>query len=213
MEKLIEEITKETSLASPVTGIKSISDRTLLAIKSIDRALFVTPTNLPFAYEDRPLPIGHGQTISQPFIVALITELLDVQDTDKVLEVGSGSGYQLAILAKLAKHAFGIELIPELFEQSKINIAKAGINNVTIICGDGTAGSKEYAPFDKIVASAAAQKIPKELLEQLKPGGILVIPQGSSLSGQVLLRIKKTGANSYDFSDIIPVRFVPLINS
>ena len=144
--------------------------------------------------------------------MALITELLDVQDTDKVLEVGSGSGYQLAILAKLAKHAYGVELIPELFEQSKINIAKAGINNATIICGDGTAGSKQYAPFNKIVASAAAQKIPKELLEQLKPGGILVIPQGSSWSDQVLLRIKKTGPNSYDFSDIIPVRFVPLIN-
>lgn len=183
------------------------------AIRSVDRALFVTTINLPHAYEDRPLPIGYGQTISQPFIVALMTQLLDVQPNEKVLEVGSGSGYQLAILAKLASQVFGVELVPELCEQAKLNLARAGIINATVICADGNLGLPEHASYDKIITSAAAFNIPEKLLEQLAVGGILVIPQGSSPLNQMLLRIKKTGPHSFDTNDIIPVRFVPLINS
>lgn len=213
MEKLIKDIKKETIDTSYFTGVMHLNSRTLKAFKSVDRALFVLEKNKSSAYDDCPLPIGHGQTISQPFIVALMTDLLDVKPEHKVLEVGSGSGYQLAILAKLAQWAYGIELIPELCEHARENLKNASVSNATVIAGDGTQGMPEQAPFDRIMVSAAANEVPLKLLEQLVIGGIMVVPKKISAFDQMLMRITKSETHELITEDILAVRFVPLINS
>lgn len=213
MEKLIKEITKETNETSPFTGIKQLSHRVVEAIKSVDRTLFVKEEDKAQAYDDCPLAIGYGQTISQPFIVALMTELLGVKKEHKVLEVGSGSGYQLAILANLSHHAYGIEFIPELCEYAQKNLSKASIGNATVINGDGTLGFAKLAPFDRIMVSAAANEVPPMLLEQLAVWGIMVIPRKISPFAQMLMRITKSDTQELITESILAVRFVPLVNS
>lgn len=213
MEKLLEEIKQETAKTSSFTGVMHLSKRTLHALKSVDRALFVDENDRAYAYEDHPLAIGYGQTISQPFIVALMTELLDVKPEHKVLEVGSGSGYELAILAQLAEWAYGIELIPELCAKARNNLKKARVSNVTIIAGDGTVGLPQHAPFARIMVSAAANEVPQKLLEQLAPLGVMVIPKQISPFEQMLMRINKSATHELRSEDILAVRFVPLVNS
>lgn len=185
----------------------------LEAFRTLDRRQFVRAEDSMHAYGDHPIDIGFGQTISQPFIVALITHLIEPKETDVVLEIGSGSGFQVALLAKLCRHVFGIEIIPELVQRSRIALTDAGIKNATILENDGNLGLPEHAPFDKIIISAAANKLPYALLDQLAVGGIMVLPKCMSPYDQMLIRIEKTSPSEFKMSDILPVRFVPLVNS
>jgi len=213
MENLLADIEQDTLNTSSITGVKHIDPKVIQAIKSIDRRLFVRPQDQAQAFADHPLSIGCGQTISQPFIVALITHLIEPSAQDKVLEVGSGSGYHVAILSKLCKEVFGIELIAELAERSRYNLSKAHIHHATIVVGDGNLGLPEHAPFDKIIVSAAANRLPQLLLDQLSMDGILVLPKSMSPYDQMLIQVKKISATEFKMTDILPVRFVPLINS
>ena len=212
MEHLIKEIEQDALNTAFMTGVKRIDDRVLEALRSVDRRSFVRAEDIKNAYVDYPLDIGFGQTISQPFIVALITHLTEPKPSDKVLEVGSGSGYQAAVLAKLCNRVFGIEVIPALCDQSKKNLAAEKIDNVILMVGDGNLGLPHEAPFDKIIVSAASSKLPTILLEQLAVGGILVMPKQISPYEQMLIKINKTSDTEFTIKDILPVRFVPLIN-
>lgn len=213
MENLIADIEQDTLNTAFLTGVNRIDPRVLKAIKQVDRRKFVRPEDLGLAFLDHPLDIGYGQTISQPFIVALITHLIEAKPTDKILEIGSGSGYQLAILSMLCREVFGIEFIKELAQRSKEILAKENIHNVTIVCGDGNLGLPEQALFDKIIISAAANKLPMRLLDQLAVDGIMVLPKNVSPSEQMLIKINKMSASEFKMTDILPVRFVPLVNS
>ncbi len=169
-------------------GVKD--KRVLSAMLKVPRHLFVPPELVDRAYDDCPLPIGKGQTISQPYIVALMTEALEIDENSKVLEIGTGSGYQAAILAEIAKEVYTVERIPELLERARKVIESLGYDNVFFKVGDGTEGWPEYAPYDAIIVTAASPRIPEPLIEQLKVGGRLVIPVGSELT-QELLKITK----------------------
>jgi len=188
---------------------RGISDSLVIdAMLTVKRHFFV-PTNLmQLAYNDRPLPIGYGQTISQPYIVAIMTELLEVKKTHRVLEVGTGSGYQAAILSLLADSVFTIEIIPELAHSAKERLKVLGYENVIVKAGDGYKGWKEHAPFDGIIVTCAPEEIPPLLLEQLSIRGRMVIPVGSYY--QELILITKDSSEISEKS-IIPVRFVPMI--
>jgi protein-L-isoaspartate(D-aspartate) O-methyltransferase len=189
------------------TGEIPIGDRTIEAVSSIDRALFVPDELQSRAYDDSPLPIGHGQTISQPYIVALMTELARVKPGDKVLEVGTGSGYQAAILGKLAARVFTIEIVDPLAKQAADRLKALGLANVTVRSGDGYAGWPEEAPFDAIIVTAAPEKTPPPLIEQLRPGGRIVIPIGKGL--QELVVMEKSASGKMAQRAVLPVRFVP----
>ncbi|MBN1695513.1 protein-L-isoaspartate(D-aspartate) O-methyltransferase [candidate division WOR-3 bacterium] len=178
------------------------------AIIKVKRHLFVPKTLTSSAYEDHPLPIGYGQTISQPYIVALMTELLEVEKTHKVLEVGTGSGYQAAVLALLADSVFSIEIISELAHSAEKRLDSLGYNNVTVKAGDGYKGWKEHAPFDGIIVTCAPDEVPALLLEQLDTGGRMVIPVGSYYQELLLITKDSTGITE---KSIVPVRFVPMI--
>jgi len=182
--------------------------RVLAAMREVPRHLFVGPSESARAYEDHPLPIGGNQTISQPYIVALMTELAEVGPQDKVLEIGTGSGYQSAVLSKLAREVYSIEIVPELARQSAERLKKLGYVNVTVREGDGYRGWPEHAPFDAIIVTAAPDRIPQPLLDQLAPGGRMVIPVGSFFQELKVLSKDKDGKISE--KDIIPVRFVPM---
>ncbi|WKU18070.1 protein-L-isoaspartate(D-aspartate) O-methyltransferase [Fervidibacter sacchari] len=188
-------------------GIKD--ERVLQAFLKVPRHKFVRPQDMWHAYEDYPLAIGYGQTISQPYMVAIMTELLELKGHERVLEIGTGSGYQAAILAELAKEVFTIERIPELAKKAEKVLRELGYNNVKVIIGDGSKGLPEFAPYDGIIVTAAAPKLPQPLLEQLKDGGRLVIPVGSRKL-QDLLRITRIG-NEFKTENFGPCLFVPLI--
>jgi protein-L-isoaspartate(D-aspartate) O-methyltransferase len=185
--------------------------RVLEAMRTIPRHRFVPPEQVPRAYDDRPLAIGFNQTISQPYIVALMTELIRPQSTDRVLEVGTGSGYQAAVLAELVQHVYTIEIVPELARTAQARLRDLGCNNVTVRTGDGYAGWPEEAPFDAIVVTAAPEEVPEPLIEQLKPGGRLVIPVGSRYGVQELQLIEKQSSGKLQKTTVAPVRFVPLV--
>lgn len=182
----------------------------LAAMRSVKRHLFVPPGLRSEAYRDRPLPIGHGQTISQPYIVAYMTEALQVGPDATVLEIGTGSGYQAAVLAAIVKKVYSIEIIPPLAEEGAANLKAADITNVETRTGDGYHGWKEHAPYDGIVVTAAAAHIPPPLIEQLKPGGRMVIPVGPPLQTQSLMLVEKREDGSVSQRNVMPVRFVPL---
>ena len=185
--------------------------RVLAAMGRVPRHLFV-PAALRFrAYADHPLPIGNGQTISQPYIVALMTELAEVEPDDVVLEIGTGSGYQAAVLSQIAREVATIEIVPELAETARARLAELGYENVTVRTGDGYLGWKEKAPFDAILVTAAAPEVPPPLVEQLAPGAILVIPVGPRSQIQSLLRIEKAADGTTVTRDVLPVVFVPLV--
>jgi protein-L-isoaspartate(D-aspartate) O-methyltransferase len=177
------------------------------AMRSVPRDRFVRKVDRSFAYSDGPLPIGYGQTISQPYIVALMTELLRPDDTMKVLEIGTGSGYQAAVLAEIVDRVYTIEIVPELGASSKKLLAELGYENIQVRVGDGFAGWPEEAPFDAVIVTAAPAKVPQPLLDQLKVGGRLVIPVGKYAQDLVLITRTETG---YDRRSITGVRFVPM---
>jgi len=176
----------------------------------VPRHEFVPITQRPYAYENRPLPIGHGQTISQPYIVALMTELAEVSKTDVVLEIGTGSGYQAAILGQLAAKIYTVEIIKPLAEQAAARLRGPGYDNVKTRIGDGYYGWEAFAPFDAILVTAAASHIPPPLVRQLKPGGRMVIPVGGRFLTQELMLVTKDPSGVVTTRQILPVRFVPL---
>jgi protein-L-isoaspartate(D-aspartate) O-methyltransferase len=188
-------------------GIKD--QRVLSAMEAVPRHLFVPENLRAAAYEDRPLPIGQGQTISQPYIVAFMTELLELKPTDRVLEIGTGSGYQTAVLASLASAVSSIEILPSLSERAKKLLDGLGFNNTELKTGDGFYGWEERGPFDAILVTAAAPRIPEPLWRQLRNGGRLVMPLGERRKTQRLIRVRKTADQRMieDFSDVL---FVPL---
>lgn len=189
---------------------RGITDKKVLrAMLEVPRHEFVKDALLSVAYQDSPLPIGSGQTISQPYIVALMTELLDVEDDNKVLEIGTGSGYQAAILSKLAMSVITVERVVELYQQSKELLNKLGYNNVMVVHGDGSIGYKEYSPYDRIIVTAAAPEVPESLIEQLGDNGKIVIPLGNRIIQRLEVIIKEKESIRREISE--GVRFVPLL--
>ena len=180
------------------------------SLDAVERHKFVPREQVPFAYENRPLRIGYGQTISQPYIVALMTDLLDPQPDDVALEIGTGSGYQAAVLSGLVARVYTIEIIEALAEQGGARLQRLGYDNVVTKLGDGYFGWEEHAPFDAIVVTAAASHVPPPLIEQLKPGGRMIIPVGGRFVTQMLLLIEKTEDGRVVSRQIGAVRFVPL---
>ena len=191
-------------------GVKD--KRVLAAMEKVPRHEFVPTEQRPHAYEDRPLPIGEGQTISQPYIVALMTELLEVGDGEKVLEIGTGSGYQAAILAELTPHVYTIEIIPSLAQRAEETLRRLGYDSVEVKTGDGYLGWPEHAPFDAIIVTCAPAEVPEALKQQLKEGGRMVIPVGPQWTHQTLYLLRKSKGRLQQ-KGVIPVRFVPMVHS
>lgn len=191
---------------------RDIKDKRVLeAMESVPRHLFI-PEEVRFSsYYDQPVPIGFGQTISQPYIVAFMTELLQTRTGDVVLEVGTGSGYQAAVLARLVKQVYTIELVEELGKDARKRLKTLGYDNVDVMIGDGYKGLPDHAPFNAIIVTAAAEHIPQPLIDQLKPGGRMVIPVGGVHAVQELMLITKDASAKIVKESIIPVRFVPLL--
>ena len=190
---------------------KGVTDsRVLTAMETIDRGDFLRGLFSARAYEDMPLPISCGQTISQPSVVGLMTQALNVQPRDKVLEVGTGSGYQAAILSQLARRVYTVERHRRLVREAQKRFEKLGLTNVTTILGDGSHGLPEIAPFDRILVTAAAEDPPGPLLAQLREGGIMVLPVGQSDAVQTLVKVTRT-AEGFDYEELRSVRFVPLV--
>jgi protein-L-isoaspartate(D-aspartate) O-methyltransferase len=183
----------------------------LRALRATPRHLFVPASLRDYAYGDQPLPIGLGQTISQPYVVALMTELLAPAKTDRVLEIGTGSGYQAAVLAAMVKQVYTIEIVGELAKSARERLAAMGYRNVTVRQGDGYQGWPEEAPFEKIILTAAPVAIPQTLVDQLRPGGVLVAPVGENPETQELVVIEKTSAGALRRRSVAPVRFVPMV--
>ncbi|MBD3391233.1 MAG: protein-L-isoaspartate(D-aspartate) O-methyltransferase [Chitinivibrionales bacterium] len=190
---------------------RGVSDPEVLeAMRAVERHLFVPKAHRRSAYEDRPLPIGEGQTISQPYIVALMTEQLDLDSTMRVLEVGTGSGYQAAVLAEIVDSVYTIEIVPLLGKRAKKLLDELGFDNIAVRIGDGYRGWEEAAPFDAIIVTAAPSHVPEPLKEQLAEGGRMIIPVGKGTWEQELVLLTKTGGKLVEES-VTPVRFVPLI--
>ena len=202
----------ETDVRETVSYLEkdALNPLVLTAMGKVPRHEFVSPTARIYAYANHPLPIGYGQTISQPYIVAVMTDLLKVDQNDHVLEVGTGSGYQAAILATLADQVYSVEIIEPLAKQAAARLKKLGYDNVQIKVGDGYYGWQEHAPFDAIIVTAAASYVPPLLIEQLKPGGRIVIPVGSRFMVQQLVVVEKKLNNQLTTRQVMPVRFVPL---
>ena len=210
IERLLQDIAWETAQCRSWIGKGSLDPRVLEALKQVPRHAFVPAWQVPYAYDNGPLPIGHGQTISQPFIVALMSDMLRTEAHHVVLEVGCGSGYQSAVLSKLVRHVYSVEIVPELAQAAQERLAQLGYANVTVRHGDGYHGWPEHAPFDGIIVTAAAPDIPPSLIEQLKPGGRLVIPVGQPHGRQDLMLVEKSAAGEVSSQNMLPVAFVPL---
>jgi protein-L-isoaspartate(D-aspartate) O-methyltransferase len=208
-QHLLAEIAAKTIFSTSYLGKAALDPRVMDAMAKVPRHEFVPLELRPFAYIDTPLPIGYGKTISQPFIVAVMTDLLDVQPTDTVLEIGTGLGYQSAILAELARQVYSIELIEELATRAMHRLARQGHLNVDIKIGNGCHGWPEHAPFDKVIVTAAPELIPPALIYQLKPGGKMVIPAGLPEAQQLILA-EKDLSGSLSTKDIFPVLFSSL---
>ncbi len=211
--RLLEQVIAETQGTAGLTGCSKLSEPVLRALAAVPRHRFVPPAQLAWAYADTPLPIGCGQTISQPFIVALMTELLALDSRSVVLEVGTGSGYQTAMLAGLAQRVYSVERIPALAEAAEKRLRELGIANVEIRTADGYRGWEEKAPFDGIMVTAAAAEVPPALVRQLKPGGRLVVPVGPQHRSQDLRVIYKDESGLPHSRSVLPVVFVPLVRN
>lgn len=209
-ELMVRSIEAEVKETSRWIGKKELDARVMEAMGRVPRHAFVPPDMASVAYRNEPLPIGFGQTISQPYIVALMTDLLAPKEDDAVLEVGTGCGYQTAILSELVKHVYTMEVIKDLGERARARLMHLAYENIDFRIGDGYCGWPECAPFDGIIVTAAAASIPESLVEQLKPGGNMAIPVGTANSGQTLLQVSKDRAGAVRSRDVLPVAFVPL---
>ena len=185
--------------------------RVLAAMERIDRSLFLRGIFAQRAHEDVPLPIPCGQTISQPSVVGLMTQALEIKPRDKVLEIGTGSGYQAAVLSQLARRVYTVDRFRSLVVQAREVFEALGLHNITALVADGSHGVPEQAPFDRILVTAAAEDPPGPLLAQLRIGGIMVLPVGQSDAVQSLIRVTRTGEKGFDYDELRPVRFVPLL--
>ncbi|MBT7954021.1 MAG: protein-L-isoaspartate(D-aspartate) O-methyltransferase [Rhodospirillaceae bacterium] len=209
--RLMSELQESVQSAERWTGRAALSDKVISALKSVPRHLFVDAENIPLAYANRPLPIGYGQTISQPTVVAIMTDLLDIEQTDKVLEIGTGSGYQTAVLAELAGRVYSVEVVPELAAMAKKRLDQLGYENVEQFTAQGRDGWLEAAPFQVIMVTAAAEEFPEKLIEQLDRGGRMIIPIGPNGGSQNLIKIYKDQAGEVTEQQVLPVSFVPLV--
>ncbi|MGE3935568.1 MAG: protein-L-isoaspartate(D-aspartate) O-methyltransferase [Rhodospirillaceae bacterium] len=208
---MIETIQAEAAATAGLTGRPAISERVVAALAAVPRHRFVPESEEQVAYVDSPLPIGHGQTISQPYIVALMTELLDIKPDDTVLEIGTGSGYQAAILSLLARKVYSIERIAPLADAARARLAALGYANVTVRAGDGYQGWPEAAPFAAIIVTAAAPAVPPALEAQLAPGGRMVIPVATGHDGQSLMLLTREADGAIRRRSMLAVAFVPML--
>jgi len=208
--RMIEAIAQDVRGTSREIGRREASSRVMQVLSAVPRHLFVPDDLQRFAYENRPLPIGYGQTISQPYIVAIMTDLLDVDSDDVVLEVGTGSGYQAAVLSRLVSRVYSVEIIGPLANAASGRLGKLGYHNVFCRRSDGYNGWAEAGPFDAIIVTAAASHIPPPLVQQLKPGGKMIIPVGDPFTTQYLLLVNKTAGGKITTRQLLPVVFVPL---
>jgi protein-L-isoaspartate(D-aspartate) O-methyltransferase len=209
-QRLLHIIEAEIRETGAYTGRMALAKEVIDAMAKVEREEFVSPSHAPLAYENRPLPIGHGQTISQPYVVALMTDLLELAPEHVVLEVGTGSGYQAAILAMLARKVHTIERVDALADQARLRLKRLGYDTVEVHNGDGYEGLVDHAPFDAIIVTAAAKEIPPPLIQQLKPGGRMVIPVGGRFSVQNLVLVEKDEGGEIKTTSVLPVAFVPL---
>jgi protein-L-isoaspartate(D-aspartate) O-methyltransferase len=209
--RLVAEVEAMYAATRVETGLAAMSPQVRAALAKVERHRFVPAAQQPLAYRNHPLPIGSGQTISQPYIVALSTDLVEPQPGQRVLEIGTGSGYQAAILAEIVSKVYSIELIASLGKEAAEKLKALGYANVEVRIGDGYAGWPEQAPFDAIVVTAAAPRVPEALVAQLRPGGRMVVPVGTSHEAQQLLLLVKRPDGSVERRNVLPVRFVPLV--
>ncbi|MCK5340579.1 MAG: protein-L-isoaspartate(D-aspartate) O-methyltransferase [Desulfobulbaceae bacterium] len=213
ISRLLRDIETEYHYTCGLTGKAALNERVREALRQVPRHAFVPSAMKPFAYDNNPLPIGHGQTISQPYIVALMSDLLETQEDHVVLEIGTGCGYQAAVLSRLVSKVYTIEIIPTLGNEANERLQRLGYTNIEMRIGDGYNGWEEHAPFDGIIGTAAASDLPPPLLQQLKPGGRMVIPVGLPHARQDLILLVKEEDGSITERDILPVAFVPFIRS
>jgi len=207
-----EAISERDRMVAGQIAARGVEDPLVLdAMRAVPREDFVPANLAEYAYEDGPLPIGHGQTISQPYIVAVMTAAARVRPGDRVLEIGTGSGYGAAVLSEIAGEVYTVERIEGLADSARDRLAALGYANVHVRCGDGTLGWVEHAPYDAIIVTAGGPTVPRALLDQLKPGGRLVMPLGSEPRAQRLIRRTRTGPETYTQDDLEWVAFVPLI--
>ncbi len=209
-DALLAEIAEDARRTADWTGRPRFDDRVIEAMRKVPRHEFVPWALRPLAYANRPLPIGHGQTISQPYIVALMSDLLNPEPGQTALEIGTGSGYQAAVLAEIGAKVYTIEIVPPLAEAAAARLARLGYGAAEARLGDGYYGWPAHAPFDGIVVTAAASHVPPPLVEQLRPGGRMVIPVGGPFSVQQLVLITKNADGTVRTEQLLPVRFVPL---
>jgi protein-L-isoaspartate(D-aspartate) O-methyltransferase len=209
-EQLIAQIKGDVTATRRELGREELAPKVLDALENVPRHEFVPPSLRRYAYDNRPLPIGYGQTISQPYIVAIMTDLLHPDSEDVVLELGTGSGYQAAVLAELVEKVYTVEIIPELATEAKQRLERLEYRNVVTRTGDGYYGWEEHAPFDAVIVTAAAGHIPPPLIEQLKPGGRMIIPVGGPFAVQQLMLLEKNEDGTVKSRQILPVSFVPL---
>jgi protein-L-isoaspartate(D-aspartate) O-methyltransferase len=204
---------RETMLSRDLAG-RGINDRSVLAaMRAVPREEFVPAELKGQAYEDYPLPIDEGQTISQPYIVAYMAECLELSPADRVLEIGTGSGYSAAVLSRIASEVFTVERFAALAASAGERLHRLGYDNIRILVGDGTLGWPGHAPYDAIIVTAGAPKVPKPLLEQLAIGGRLVLPVGPDRLGQTLIRVRRVDINEYREEHLLAVQFVPLVGA
>jgi protein-L-isoaspartate(D-aspartate) O-methyltransferase len=208
--KLVEEVAALAAYTGDETGRETLDARVLDTLGTVPRHRFVPADQEKYAYKNRPLPIGYGQTISQPYIVALMTDLLNVKPGHRILEIGTGSGYQAAILAAMGAEVYTIEIVEPLGKRAEAVLAAMGYDQVKVRVGDGYYGWESFAPFDGIIVTAAASHVPPPLVSQLKPGGRMVIPVGAQFLTQHLQLVEKEADGGVVSKQILPVRFVPL---
>jgi protein-L-isoaspartate(D-aspartate) O-methyltransferase len=209
-QQLMDEIRRDVQRTSREIGRARLDDRVMEVMATVPRHEFVPVEQRRYAYQNRPLPIGYGQTISQPYIVAIMTDLLGLERGDRVLEVGTGSGYQAAVLAGMVTEVYTMEIIPELGREVAERLESLGYKEITTRIGDGYFGWEDHAPFDGILVTAAAAHIPPPLVRQLKPGGRMVIPVGGPFRVQQLTMVEKSATGEVTTRQLLPVAFVPL---
>jgi len=209
--RLVAEVEAMYAETRAETGLAAMSSAVRAALGKVDRHRLVPPEQVPLAYRNHPLPIGHGQTISQPYIVAISADLIAPEPHHVVLEVGTGSGYQAAILAEIVQRVFTIEIVESLGRSAEQGLKALGYRNIEVRIGDGYRGWPEKAPFDGIVVTAAAPRVPQALVDQLRPGGRMVIPVGENWEVQQLLVVTKGADGKVTQRNVLPVRFVPLV--